>query len=178
MNRDIRLLVEEYINSTEQMNNSIKSYNKSFNRLNRQYDERFTFICDILGKKTYNKYMNKGVFAPVPLSAINLSFKDFYMLNPNVIKNQHNESEENELFKLTGDNTHKLIKLLSNEYSGKELKLINDGYNLVLHTNIVFRTMDEVIDFLLKIKNIYKKLYKSDDINWKFIQTKFRKYLS
>ncbi|MBO6271209.1 hypothetical protein J6O48_00355 [bacterium] len=76
------------------------------------------------------------------------------------------------------EKTNKLILSLSNMYPGKDLKIINTGVNKILTTNIVFKTIDDVIDFLINIKKIYKKIYKNDNINWKNITLKFRKYLN
>lgn len=47
----------------------------------------------------------------------------------------------------------------------------------ILKTDIVFRTIDEVIDFFMAILTCYVKTYKTEEINWKPIVRKFRAYL-
>lgn len=172
MNKNIKLLVEEYFNSTDQMNNTINQYNKDLNKLSKKSEERYSFITSVLGKQTYNKYSNKGVFAPLPLSALHLTFNDFYYLNNNINKRLKTLDDMYE------EKTIKLITSLSNMYPGKDLRLTNTGITRILMTNIVFKTIDDVIDFLINIKKAYKKIYKDDNINWKNITIKFRKYLN
>ena len=171
MNKNIRLLVEEYFNSTEQMNNLLKQNQKELNKFNKNNDSRQEFIKAVLGKQTYNKYTNKGTFAPLPLSGLHFIFDDFYYLNNDLKKSKT-------LDPVYEKKTEKLISLLNKYYDGKEFKFVYSGVNNILSTNIVFRTIDEVIDFLTNIKKAYKQVYKSENINWTYITKKFRKYIN
>ena len=77
MNKYIYELVESYIDSTEQLNQTLKNV-KTLERMeDKAKESRELFIENILGKSTYRKYDNSGLFAPVPLSSIKLIKKDF-----------------------------------------------------------------------------------------------------
>lgn len=162
-NKYIHALVESYIDSTEQMNKTLKAAHRLQKMQDEAREARDQFINDVLGKSTYKKYQNDGVFAPVPLNALGLSRRDFEDLN---------------LVLDSEDKTDKLIERLSVKYYRNDFMLRDNGTGHdVLKTDIVFRTIDEVIDFFMTILVCYTKTYKTEEINWKPIVKKFRAYL-
>lgn len=172
MIESIKLLVEEYMGSTDQMNASIKNQSKESKKADKNYEVRQQFLISILGKATYNKYVNKGTFAPVPLSALHLKLDDFFTMLPENAGIKIKSIEEADL-----TNTDKVISELRKIYARNEIKFINCGTAYVLHTNIVFKTLDDIIDFFFNIMKAVKKVTKSDKIVWKYLIKKFRDYL-
>ena len=171
----MRLINEEYINSTEQMAGNMKASAKQQKKYDKEFESRKEFAISVLGKLTYNKYYNKGIFAPLPLSAIKLSFEDFYQLNPN--NKNIKMLDKDDIVK-----TKTVIKHL-NKYSNNEIyRVIDNGFKYMLQTNTVLKTFDDVIDLLANINKAYKTAYRKkdsdNDINWKGISLKFRKYLN
>lgn len=164
MNKDIKIIVESYFDSTQQMNQSIKNMHKIQQAEEKTRDERRAFICSVLGKVTWNKFENGGSFAPIPLNAIKLSKKDFDNLNNTL-------SEE--------ENTYKLVEELQKIYYKNDFILTSvsgDGAE-ILKTDLVFSTPANVIDFFYNILKAFKKVYKSEEISWRHIVKKFREYL-
>lgn len=163
MIKEIKLLVEDYFNSTEQMNTVLKNQQKLQKKIDKNFDSRQQFIKSILGKITYNKYVNNGIFAPIPLSALHLTYTDFLSLYS--IKNNNEEL------------MNKFLSEIKKSYTRNDFKMVNNGITDVLQTNIVFKTLDDIIDFLMLIEKTFKKIYKIDKINWNQIAKKFRNYL-
>ena len=163
MIKEIKYLVEDYFNSTEQMNTVLKNQQKLQKKIDKNFDSRQQFIKSILGKITYNKYVNNGIFAPIPLSALHLTYTDFLSLYS--IKNNDEEL------------MNKFLSEIKKSYTRNDFKMVNNGITDVLQTNIVFKTLDDIIDFLMLIEKTFKKIYKIDKINWNQIAKKFRNYL-
>lgn len=162
INKYIYGIVESYYDSTEQMNKILKDANALQKAEAMAKEKRIEFIISVLGKKTYNKYNNDGTFAPVPLSAIRLIKKDFNKLSP-----------EEDVVKID-----KVIERLRLKYYRNEFSFVDNGYGeYSLKTDIVFKTIDEVIDFFYNILVAYKKVFKTEIINWKDIVKKFRMYI-
>lgn len=162
MNKYIYALVESYTDSTEQLNTLIKNTEALRRAEEKSQEARIEFINKVLGKQTFNKYANKGTFAPVPLSAIKLIKKDFLDLNPS-----------KDLIK-----TDKMLERITVKYYRNDFTFIDNGYGEYgLKTDIVFKTIDEIIDFFYEILKAYKKVYHTEEIDWNPIVKKFRKYL-
>ena len=162
MVKNIKLLVEEYFNSTEQMNMLMKSYEKQKNKDDKAYEARQQFLSSILGRNTYNKYVNNGVFAPLPLSALHLTISDFSKLI---------NSKDLELIT-------KVINEIGKSYARNDFNIVNvSETNKVIQTNIVLKTLDNIIDFLMVVKKAVKKVCKTEEMNWSAITMKFRNYL-
>ena len=160
-------LVEGYYNdSTEQMNSILKSSNKSMKKYQEEYEERKNMICSILGKATYNKFNNNGIFAPVPLSALHLTLEDFAKLQVGF-----NYS------KFPMNNAITLVGYISKNYYRNTFKIIDNGYTNIINTDIVFKTLDEIIDFFMIVEKLFIKVYKTRKMNWTAIVRKFRNYL-
>ena len=163
MNKYIHMLVESYFDSTEQMNQLIKNTKALQRAEEKSKESRKDFIMNVLGPKAYKKYDNNGTFAPVPLSSIKLTKNDFDLMNTSLGENK----------------TEKLIKMIKDsKYPNIGFYLIDNGMgNPYISTRIIFKTMDEVIDFFYTILHCFKKVYKTEEINWKPIVDKFKKYL-
>lgn len=163
MIKQIKYLVEDYFSSTEQMNTVMKNQQKQQKKFDKNNEARQQFIKNILGKITYNKYVNKGVLAPVPLSALHLTYDDFMSLYS--VKNNDEVLMD------------KLITEIKKSYNRNDFKFVSNGVNEILQTNIVFKTFDDIIDFLFILEKSFKKIYKTDTVNWNNIAKKFRNYL-
>lgn len=162
MNKYIQQLVEAYYDSTEQMNRILKDAAALRKAEEKAKENRLEFIMGVLGKQTYNKFANKGLFAPVPLSAMKLLKKDFVALSPT-----------QDLARID-----KVIDRVAQKYYRNEFLFMDNGAGeYVLKTDIVFKTLDEVIDFFTIILVEYKKTFRSEEINWAPIVKKFRAYL-
>ena len=72
---------------------------------------------------------------------------------------------------------NKFLSEIKKSYTRNDFKMVNNGITDVLQTNIVFKTLDDIIDFLMLIEKTFKKIYKIDKINWNQIAKKFRNYL-
>ena len=173
--KEMKILKETYSNSSDQMTDSIKAQEKKQKKRDRLAEANKAFAIGVLGKITYNKYLNKGIFAPMPLSGLKLTLEDFYLLNPANKGIKMLDAEDIE-------KTKRLVGLF-NKLIGKEVyRIIDNGYNYLLQTNTVLKTFDDVIDMLLTIKKAYKTVYRCNDsncdINWDPIKSKFRKYLN
>ena len=162
MNKYIYALVESYYDSTSQMNKILKDA-KALQKAEEQAKEaREMFIQNILGKSTYRKFDNNGLFAPVPLNALHLTKKDLDDLS----------------MSFDEEKTDKLIQKIQVKYYKNDFDILDDGMGGgIVKTDIVFRTLPEIIDFFYCILNNYKKVYKTEEINWKPIVKKFRNYL-
>lgn len=175
MVNSIKVLLEEYFNNTEQMDMLLNDYQKQQKKASKAYDSRQEFLKSILGKVTYNKYQNKGMFAPIPLSALHLTFEDFYYLFPeNNIKMRPMDNEAGV------EKVKKLIARINKEYPNNGIRLLDNGVSYTLSSNLVFKRLDNIIDFLQIIqKNVLR--ISSDKtnptVNWKAMIKKFRNYL-
>ena len=166
-NKYIHALVENYYqkNSTEQMNSQLKIARNAARAAAEAESARRDFIIGVLGKSTYLKFgAENEMFAPIPLNALKITRKDFDML--------------------AGDNleagkTERLIERLGVKYYRNDFVLRNDGYEDILKTDIVIKTVDELVDFFYNILYCFKKTYGYEDgIVWKPFVRKFRAYLN
>lgn len=175
MVNSIKVLLEDYFNNTEQMDMLLNDYQKQQKKASKAYEQRQEFLKSILGKVTYNKYLNKGMFAPIPLSALRLTFEDFYYLFPeNNIKMRPMDNEEGI------EKVKKLISRINKEYPNNGIKLLDNGVSYTISSNLVFKRLDNIIDFLQIIqKNVLRitseKIHPV--VNWKAMLKKFRNYL-
>lgn len=160
MNIYIKQLVESYFDSTEQMNSVLKDAMALMAKEEKLKDARTEFIQKVLGKTTYKRFENNGLFAPVPLNAIQLTRKDFDDLYA----------------ELSGEKTDKLFDILAKNYGNYDMVLREDS-DMQIKTNLVFKTIDDIINFFYNVLAAYKRVYRSEDINWKPIVRKFREYL-
>jgi hypothetical protein len=161
-----KFLFEDYFNSTEQLNMQLKNYEKQQRKDDKAYPEKQALLISILGRNTYNKYANTGTFAPIPLSALHLTVNDFLK-----IYNSKTKKYDMEL-------TLQLIGEIKKLYNRNDFNVVEISENTkVIQTNIVFKTLNDIIQFFLNIKTAVKKIYKSDDINWTALTKKFRNYL-
>lgn len=169
MVESIKLLLEDYFNNTDQLNMLLKNHEKEQKKANKKYEQRQQFLIAILGKITYNKYVNNGTFAPIPLSALKINYNDIYFLNA---LNKKVSTEESYPI------VSKFISELRTIYYRNELKLVDNGSSYEILTNIVFKNLDDIIDFFINIKKVYKKVYKTEEnLDWKTFIQKFRNYL-
>lgn len=171
----MRSVNEFYDDSQQQMTDSMKAQDKKQRAKAKGEEQRKTYAIAILGKRTYNKYYNKGTFAPLPLSGLKLTFEDFYQLNPN--NKNIKMLDEDDIQK-----TKRVIKVINDLSARTVYKVIDNGFTYMLQTQETFKEFDDVIDFFLKINKAYKQVYRkndqNNDINWKPITVKFRKYLN
>ena len=107
----------------------------------------------------------KGDFAPIPLSALMLSYDDFAAFSIETKKNPDD------------DRVKKLISEFRKIYYSNDVNFVNNGVKKMLQTNIIFKSFDDIINFFFNIFKIYKKVYKNEDINWSILVKKFRGYL-
>ena len=162
-NKYIYALVESYYDSTEQMNKILKDAKKFQKAADDAKEARRTFIVEILGKAMFNRMENEDKFAPIPLNALKIERKDFDNLCPDID---------------VQEKTDKLIEKLAVKYYRNEFALKDNGYGVqVLKTDVVFRTMEEIIDFFYNVLACYVKTYRNENIIWKPIVKKFREYL-
>ena len=162
MNKYIYALVESYYDSTEQMNRILKDAKSLAKAEEKARESRINFIKEILGKTTYRKFDNDGLFAPVPLNALNLTKKDF----------------DNLLLDYSGEKTFDLIKRIQIKYYRNDFSVKDIGNdNILIKTDIVFKTIDNIVDFFYCVLSCFKKTYHTEEINWKPIVKKFRDYL-
>lgn len=162
MNRNIRILVENfYIDDTEQQNATMKTMQKNSKKYEKCYGERRQFIESILGKATVKKFDNNGTFAPTPLSGCNLVKSDFTKMLG---------TEDDKVF-------DKFVKKLTSEYPNKQFRFQDTGVNEKLQTDIVFVTMDGIIDFFYNLQNAARTATRTEISMWKPIISKFRNYL-
>lgn len=166
---------EFYDDSQLQMTNSMKAQDKQQRAKAKNEEQRRIYAISILGKRTFNKYYNKGTFAPLPLSGLKLTFEDFYQLNPN--NKNIKMLDEDDIEK-----TKRIINVINSLSDRNIYKVIDNGFTYMLQTQETFKEFDDVIDFFLKINKAYKQVYrkndKNNDINWNPIKIKFRKYLN
>lgn len=158
------IIKEEYSSSTEQMNQILKNA-KSLQMIEEKTRlVRIEFIQSVLGKNTYKKFDNSGLFAPVPLVALKLTFKDFADLNTD--------------FDIPVEKVEKMISYLHDKfYRYKDLSY-SENHDAPIRTDIVFKTIDEIINFFYNLLSAFSKTYKTEEINWKPVVKKFRAYLN
>lgn len=165
MNSFIHNLVLEYFdNQNTQLKELLKDCEKENKKYSKLAGPRKEFIISILGRNTYNKYTS-GEFAPVPLSALSLTLNDFARLSKETKNDPDNEKVK------------KFIQEFRKSYYTKDVNFVNNGITLALQTNIVFRKLDDIIDFFYNVFKAYKKIYKNEDIDWTIFVKKFRNYL-
>lgn len=161
-----KFLFEDYIDSTEQMNMQLKNLEKQQKKDDKAYPAKKELLISILGRNTYNKYANKNTFAPIPLSAFHLTTNDFLK-----IYNSKTRKYDMEL-------TLQLIDEIKKLYPRNDFNVVQvSENNKMIQTNIVFKSLNDIIQFFMNIKTAVKKIYKSEDINWTAITMKFRNYL-
>ena len=174
MNKNIKLLVEDYFSGTEQMNMSIKNQAKAQRKADKAYEERQQFLISVLGKATYNKYARKENFAPIPMSALHITFTDlYYLFMENNVKMRPMDNADGI------ERVKKLIAFLNKVYVRNEFKLLDNGVDYNVYTNLVFKSLDDIIDFLQTLQKGVLKITKLNNpqIIWKPIIKKFRDYL-
>lgn len=165
MNQYVRHLILEYFdNQNTQLKDLLKNCEKEKKKYDKLSTARRDFIISILGKNTYMKY-TKGDFAPIPLSALMLSYDDFAAFSIETKKNPDD------------DRVKKLISEFRKIYYSNDVNFVNNGVKKMLQTNIIFKSFDDIINFFFNIFKIYKKVYKNEDINWSILVKKFRGYL-
>lgn len=165
MNKYVHQLILEYFdNQNTQLKDLLKSCEKEQKKYDKLSASRQEFIISILGKNTYLKY-TKGDFAPIPLSALMLSYDDFAAFS---LETKGNPDDER---------VKKLISEFRKIYYSNDVNFVNNGLKKMLQTNIVFKSFDDIINFFFNIFKIYKKVYKNEDINWSILVKKFRGYL-
>lgn len=160
MNIYIKQLVESYFDSTSQMNAVLKDAMALMAKEEKLKEARTEFIQSVLGKTTFKKLENNGLFAPVPLNGIKLTRQDFDDL----------------YVELSGEKTDKLFDILAKNYGNYDL-ILRDEPEMQIKTNLVFKTIDDIINFFYNVLAAYKRVYRNEDINWKPIVRKFRDYL-
>lgn len=160
MNVYIKQLVESYFDSTEQMNNVLKNAKKLMQKDEQMKETRIDFIQTILGKNTFRKLENNGLFAPIPLNGIKLTGRDFDDLYP----------------EYDGEKTEKIIDILAAKYDWCDFVMREDR-DMQIKTSVIFKTIDDIINFFYNVFAAYKKVYRREDINWKPLVKKFRNYL-
>lgn len=166
-----KVLNEDYGTSTDQMNTLLKKEQKNKKKYDKAAQENAEFAISILGKVTYNKYVKKNVFAPMPLSALKLEFETFYKLNP---ENKNIRMlDENDI-----ENIEKLIKKINKAYDKTVFKIRDNGYKRVIQSDMTLKTFDDVINMFHIIQKAYKAVFNDDNINWQPLALKFRKYLN
>ena len=162
-NKYIYALVEAYNDSTDQMNKTLKDAKKFQKAAEEAKEARKKFICEILGVQTYNKMVNNDKFAPISLNALKIDRKDFDNMSPS----------------FDVEKTDKFVEKLQVKYYRNDFALKDDGFgNQILKTDVVFRTMNDIIDFFYALLACYVKTYRTEDIVWKPIVKKFRAYLN
>ena len=174
MNKNIKLLIEDYFSGTEQMNMSIKNQMKVQKKADKAYEERQQFLISVFGKATYNKYVKQENFAPIPMSALHITFNDlYYLFTVNNIKIKPMDNADGI------ERVKKLVQFLNNVYTRNEFKLLDNGVDYNVYTNLVFKSLDEIIDFFKSLQKGVYKIAKTNKlmINWKPIIKKFRDYL-
>lgn len=169
MNNIVKNAIIMYYTPTEQMNNALTTANKEQQRYNKEYTNRQEFLKNIMGKSLYKKCCNNGAlntFAPIPFSALKCNCEDFCKLES--VNNLINDK----------DCLNKLYSYIAISYPKNTFKV----YDNILRTDLVFNTLDSIIDFfyiLLKgINKSYKVKLTENDINWRPICKKFNEYLS
>lgn len=165
MNKYVHNLILEYFDN---QNTQLKDLLKNCEKEKKKYDKlslsRKEFIISILGKNTYLKY-TKGDFAPIPLSALMLSYDDFAAFSLDTKGDPDDERVK------------KFISEFRKIYYSNDVNFVNNGIKKMLQTNIVFKSFDDIINLFFNIFKIYKKVYKNEDINWSILVKKFRGYL-
>lgn len=160
-------LNEYYIDSNIQMKKEMRRANSAIKKANEASPARKQFLIDVLGKMTYNKFENKGVFSPIYLRDIKLTLQDFAALNTRY-KGTDIDLEDAERL---------IDKLSLKEYSRNTFTILYDGYEDKLKTDVVFHTIDDLIDFFENIYKYFTVIYKKKEINWNKLSKKFREYL-
>lgn len=169
MSKLVKQLIEQYISSTEQMDEVMKKIASSTKKYEKEKDSRNQFILNVLGKVVYNKLVKNGsmgTFAPIPLSALRLNMSDFQKICSINKKN------------LTNDDISTIANLVNASY--KRNLFVFRGEQL--ETDIVLQTMDSVIDFFNTLIRSFLKITKTpikDITNFdvKPIVQKLKKYL-
>lgn len=172
MNKNIKKLLETYFNSYDQMTNLLKNNDKDIKKNEKEYLKNKDFVVNVLGKQTFNKF-NKELFAPIPMSALHITFEDLYYTFINNIAKNHIIEDAAGV-----ERTFKLLDELKKYYTRNELKFVDNGYSYNFNTNIIFKTFNDIVNFLVIVQKAVKKVSKRDDnISWKPLVKKFRNYV-
>ena len=78
------------------------------------------------------------------------------------------------------EKVQKLISRINKEYPNNGIKLLDNGVSYTVSSNLVFKRLDNIIDFLMIIqKNVLKITSNKNNpqVNWKVMLKKFRNYL-
>lgn len=148
MSKLVKQLIEQYISSTEQMDEVMKKIASSTKKYEKNKDSRNQFISNVLGNVVYNKLIKNGsmgTFAPIPLSALRLSMLDFQKICSINKKN------------ITNDDISTIANLVNASY--KRNLFVFRGEQL--ETDIVLQTMDSVIDFFNILIRAFLKITKT-----------------
>lgn len=165
----IKYIVEAYIDSIEQMQNTLKQDSQYTKKRTAKSEKNQNITLAIFGPRLFKAYMmhgNMDTFAPVPLSAIHLAQSDIEAIYSRFI------ADDETLAKFTD----KVFIYIKKEYTRQQFVINGE----MVHTDIVFRTFDELCDFIATINNAVNKAIKNlpeNCINWKPFVTKFRNYL-
>lgn len=168
MNNIVQEAVVMYYTPTEQMNNALNTAMKAKAKYDKENQSRHDFLSSVMGKSLYKKCINNGAlntFAPIPFSALKYTADDF-------LKLQTSNKLENNL------GLSKLYQYIETAYPKNMFRV----YDNEIRCDIVFNSVDAVIDFFQILLNGINKSYKvkltAQDINWKPICKKINEYLS
>ena len=171
MSHIVKLLVEEYLSSSQQYEETMKNVNASQKKYDKEKEIRNQFIISLLGKPMYNKlvkHSSMGTFAPIMLSAIKLNAEDFQKVF--ALNKKDNPME----------NVQAVAECMRKAYARNDFRFYDDG---TLLTDIVFSSMDNIIDFFNSIIRCFMKVSKvpvkqMNTFNVKPVIMKFKQYLN
>ena len=165
----ISYIVEAYIDNIEQLQNTLKQDTQYTKKRSSKSEKNQNTTLAIFGPRLFKAYMTHGnmeTFAPVPLNAIKLTKNDIESIYKRYM------ADDDTLAKYTD----KIVSYMKKEYSRQTFGFRGDDIN----TDIVFRTFDELCDFIAALNDSINKAIKNlpvDCVNWKLLVTKFRNYL-
>lgn len=169
MNEIVKNTIIAYYTPSEQMNNVLNNAKKIQAKYDKANVGRHEFLMNAMGKSLYKKCMNNGAldtFAPIPFSALGFTAEDF-------IKFQ----TVNNFVDPIG--LSKLYQYIEIAYPKNMFKVYDNGD---IRCDIVFKTIDDIIDFFEIILKCTNKANKTkmqvQDLNWRPICKKFNIYLS
>ena len=108
------------------------------------------------------------------MSALRIMFNDlYYLFMENNVKMRPMDNADGI------ERVKKLIAFLNKVYVRNEFKLLDNGVDYNVYTNLVFKSLDDIIDFLQTLQKGVLKITKLNNpqIIWKPIIKKFRDYL-
>ena len=101
----------------------------------------------------------------MPLNAIKLTFQDFIDLTTS--------------FDVPNDKVVKMINYLHVKYyKYSEFAYDVEYTDSPIRTNIVFKTIDDIINFFYYVLRSFNRVFHTEEINWKPFVKKFRSYLN